>query len=65
MSVVPSVSAIGPKIWPSGPFMVNNGNRAQTMMIVEKNRLRSTSPEARMMRSLSGSSEFSPELTWR
>jgi len=30
MSAKAYVSAIGPKICPSGPFIVNNGNRAQT-----------------------------------
>ena len=31
------MSAIGPKICPSGPCMVNSGMKAQTMISVEKN----------------------------
>ena len=42
---------MGPKICPSGPAMVNSGRKAQTMIAVEKNRLRWISPDARMIRS--------------
>ena len=48
------VSAIGPKIWPSGPVMVKRGKRAQTMMSVAKNRLLVTSPHAARIRSRVG-----------
>ena len=44
------VSAMGPKICPSGPAMVNSGRNAHTMMAVENARLRCTSPEARRIR---------------
>ena len=43
---------MGPKIRPSGPAMVNSGRKAQTMMAVENNRLRSISPRPARMRSL-------------
>jgi hypothetical protein len=56
---------MGPKICPSGPFIMKSGKKAQTIMAVEKNKARSTSPQARRMRSLSGNSEYSPELMWR
>jgi len=56
---------MGPKICPSGPFIVNKGSMAQIMIMVENNKLRCTSCEARMIRSRRGISEFSPELKRR
>jgi len=56
---------MGPKIWPSGPCMVNSGMKAHTMIAVEKNKGRSTSWHARMIRSFKGSSAYSPELRCR
>jgi len=59
------VSAIGPKIWPSGPCMVKRGTKAQTIIAVVKKRARSTSRDAFRIRSLSDNSAYSPEERWR
>ena len=48
------VLAIGPNSAPSGPVIANRGMKAQTMIVVEKNRARSISCDASAIRSISG-----------
>ena len=52
--------AIGPKSAPSGPVMEKSGMNAQTMIVVEKNKARSISFEASMIRSMSGRLRSTP-----
>ena len=54
--------AIGPNSAPSGPVIENSGMNAQTMIVVEKNRARSISFDASMIRSISGRERSAP---WR
>ena len=52
--------AIGPNSAPSGPDIENSGMKAHTMIVVEKNRARSISFEASMIRSISDRERSTP-----